>query len=382
MANFQEAVRQGNATGFVQSVTRQNKRKGRCAPVPHPCHEFLEDNEEDLAHAEVRANLEWLPGTSSRGRNRQPKPLARDVSGIKRLILTIAKIHLFAYAISEGAWQTRVTFLLWAEAVYYATWMMELPTVPFVKPPHKHLEIMVNALATMRGKCKGYLRSFVEHVHQFMRRIHNQQVIQENLRKFNLLFPNNFHCLSYCPQAGHYENLDVGHAIASMLFHSPGSIGNMFPDYFVKMPLPMVAYVLSIWQFCIEEWSSGTQWNGDLGMAAMSERFEANMKEVAQIRAALPDTDDEEVGAEPEIEADVQMGDRMSVEELNAQLFETARQESIRKRMREITACEQLDLEDGELGDDDEPRSPPLVPNKFNEYGYVTAHSKGKGQAN
>ncbi|KAG9121338.1 hypothetical protein FRC07_002732 [Ceratobasidium sp. 392] len=390
MANFTNAIRDENTTGFVQSVTRQAKRKGRCAPAPRPLHEWLEDNEEDLAHAEARANSEWPSGSSPRGRTRKQKPLARDVRGIDRQILTLAKIHLFAYAIFEGAWQTRATFLLWAEAVYYATWQMELPTTPFVKPPHEYLEIMVNGLATARGKCKEHARSFTEHVHGFVRRMMDQRVIQENLNKFNLLFPNNFHCASYCPREGHYESPNIPHAIASMLFHSPSSVGNLFPDYFVKMPLTMVAYVLTIRQFSIEEWASGTHQNGNLGMASMDERFEGMMsglkdlnrrapKRMARLQkewrkyvreysgAALPDTSDEEleipvVGQAseirpdtPELELDVEMEDAMSVEELNAQLLETARQESLRERMHKIKAREEIEPDEGELADDEEP---------------------------
>jgi hypothetical protein len=53
---------------------------------------------------------------------------------------------------------------------------------------------MVNSIATMRGKVKERLRPFVATAAGFEQRPTNQEVVQENLRRFNLLYPNNFHC--------------------------------------------------------------------------------------------------------------------------------------------------------------------------------------------
>lgn len=50
---------------------------------------------------------------------------------------------------------------------------------------------------------------------------------------------------SYSPRKGHYENPELAHCIAIALFHGPGSVGVMFPDYFVDMPLPVVAFALA-----------------------------------------------------------------------------------------------------------------------------------------
>lgn len=54
---------------------------------------------------------------------------------------------------------------------------------------------MVNNIATLRGKVKERVRPFVATAAGFEQRPTNQEVIQENRRKVNLLTPNNFHCL-------------------------------------------------------------------------------------------------------------------------------------------------------------------------------------------
>ncbi|KAG9100784.1 hypothetical protein FRC06_003742 [Ceratobasidium sp. 370] len=351
MINFNKAVQQERATGFVQSVTRQSERKARCAPpASRPADGLLEDDEETLAQAEAYAKSKWPSAPLSRGRNRKKKPLAHDVSGIERQVLVVAKIHLFAYALVEGS--TR-----------------HLPTTNYIKPPDEYLEIMVNNLATARGKAKEILRPFTESVHEFVHRLLDQQMIQENLNKFNLLYPNNFHCLTYCPRKGHYKSPDLAHAITVTFFHGPSAVGMMFPDYFRDMPLTIVAFVLAIWQFCIEEWSNGWHQNGDLGMAAMREKYEAHLAGLKELREIAPrrmaklqtkwrkyveqysgvsftDPEEDEAGGSrpsemrpdtPDPDADgvdpMDTQDRMSVEELNDQLFETARQESLRDRM-------------------------------------------------
>jgi hypothetical protein len=65
-------------------------------------------------------------------------------------VLAIAKLHLFAYALVEGIYQTRTTFLRWAAAVYEATWQLELPTTPVVPPSAETLEIVSNLLSSIR----------------------------------------------------------------------------------------------------------------------------------------------------------------------------------------------------------------------------------------
>ncbi|CAE6537812.1 unnamed protein product [Rhizoctonia solani] len=140
MLAFNRAVAQGEATSFVESAKRQSERTARCAPpASRPADELLDDDEETLAQAEAYAKGKWPQPPF---RTRKPKPLARDVSGVERQVLIVAKIHLFAYALVEGIYQTRATFLRWASAVHQATWQMELPNRPYMPPDNEIFEIV------------------------------------------------------------------------------------------------------------------------------------------------------------------------------------------------------------------------------------------------
>jgi hypothetical protein len=58
---------------------------------------------------------------------------------------------------------------------------------------------MVNNIATLRGKAKERLREFVAKVSGLQQRLRDQNVIQENLNRFNEIYPNSFHCaVSIC----------------------------------------------------------------------------------------------------------------------------------------------------------------------------------------
>ncbi|KAG8731450.1 hypothetical protein FRC11_004124, partial [Ceratobasidium sp. 423] len=88
MLAFNRAVAQGEATSFVESVTRQSERTARRAPPEsRRPDELLDDDEEILAQAEAYAKRKWprRPARPARpARFRKPKPLARDVSGVAR----------------------------------------------------------------------------------------------------------------------------------------------------------------------------------------------------------------------------------------------------------------------------------------------------------
>ncbi|EUC57341.1 hypothetical protein RSOL_219290, partial [Rhizoctonia solani AG-3 Rhs1AP] len=355
MVAFNRAVAQGEATSLVESVGRQSQRTARCAPpASRPSDELLDDDEEMLAQAEAYAKGKW----PRRSRVRKPKPLARDVSGIERQVLVMAKVHLFAYALVEGIYQTRATFLRWASAVHQATWQMELPGRSYRQPDDDIFEI------------------------------------------------------SSTPRYGDYEHPEIGHCIALVIFYGPNSVGVMYPDYFRDMPLTVVAFALAIWQFCLEEWSNGWRQNGDLGMGAMREKYEAQLVGLKALREAAPrrmarlqdqwrDYVAQYSGAvfDPEEVTDVEPTRRfvmrpdtpepdsaISVEEMEARLLETARQNSLRSRMEEMAAQEleqplNADTDEWEGSQAPTSRSSSPDPTEVNEYGVLTARAKGKGRA-
>ncbi|KAG8685851.1 hypothetical protein FRC08_012878, partial [Ceratobasidium sp. 394] len=262
MVAFNDEIAQGNSESLLESVRRRNRRRqdqdertGRSGPIERSLSDLLSDDEELLVQLEAFAK-----GQNPRSNlpccrcKRKQKPLARDFSGIQRHVLVVAKLHLFAFALAEGIYQTRLTFMEWAAEIHYETWKILLPKVPYEAATQAELEVMVNYIATLRGKAKDRLRPIVAHIHKLQHRIASQEDIQRNLNIFNLVYPNSFHCTTYTPcREGHYKNPDIARCIAAALFYAPSSVGAQFPDYFTGMPLTIVAFILTLWQFCLEE---------------------------------------------------------------------------------------------------------------------------------
>ncbi|KAJ1299319.1 hypothetical protein OPQ81_000002 [Rhizoctonia solani] len=364
----------------------QSEHDARCAPPEsRRVDELLEDDEETLAQAKAYAKCKWPPRST---RVQKPKPLARNVSGIEQQVLIMAKSHLFAYALVEGVYQTHATYLRWAAIIHQVTWEMELLDHLYQKPLDKIYEIMVNNITMLQGKVKERLREFVACVAGFQHTMKNQKIIERNLIR-------------------DYESSEIGHCIALMLFYGPSSVGVIYPDYFWDMPLTVVAFALAIWQFCIEEWANGWRQNGNLGMAAMHEKYKsqlAGLKRLCKVAprcthqlqgewwdyiveysgaAFVPDDEPTPSARNSQIWPDTPEPSPISVEEMDACLLETAHQESIRLSMVELAVEELAEPIEEDESDVEAPisRSPSPLPVEYNEDGVVTARSKGKGCA-
>ncbi|QRV79822.1 hypothetical protein RhiJN_07837 [Ceratobasidium sp. AG-Ba] len=392
LAAFNERCARNNAPSFVESVTRQTSRAPRVAiSGPRDLNELLSDHDEDYAHAEALQE-----GKQPNG-GRKKKPLARDIHGHRRQVLTYAKIHLFAYILVEGAYQTRGTYMIWAARVHEATWHALYPDLPYRAATLEELEIMVNYIATLRGKTKEKLRSIIEIVYEFDGRIVTQDDIWANLDRFNEIHPNTFHCTSYRPRRGHYKSEHIARCIAAALFQGPNSVGVLYPDYFEDMPLTVVAFVLAMMQFCIEEWQTGYWVNRDLGAAKMLDKYESHLAGLKGLQAVAPartaklqrgwsnyafdycgasfideSKDREEALLHSEFRPDTPPPEAPS---------ESSRPRSLRVLAPETSP---VFLEDEYSRDEapeyNETRSP-LPDAEYNEHGYRTAHSKRKGRA-
>jgi hypothetical protein len=51
-------------------------------------------------------------------------------------------MHLFAFSLVEGPYQTRATLLHWALVIFEETWRQELPDIPFRHPSDAILVIV------------------------------------------------------------------------------------------------------------------------------------------------------------------------------------------------------------------------------------------------
>ncbi|KAF8594470.1 hypothetical protein BDV93DRAFT_515750 [Ceratobasidium sp. AG-I] len=423
MLAYNQELVEGRARSTVQDAIRHNRLEAdeemRARPGPmrnRPLNGLMDDDEETRAHAEAFAAGTFpKPTRARRRRNRKKKPLARDSTGLARQVLVVAKIYLFGYALQEGIYQTRATFLNWAQLSHYDTWSLLLTKVTYTAATDSELEVMVNYLATLRGKVKERLRPIVAEVHGFNHRIASQEDIQDNLDQYNLVHPNTFHCREYSPRKGHYESPHLARFIAAGLFHGPTSVGVQFPEFFEEMPLTVVAFILALWQFGLEEWSPGWFQPKELGASYMLDKYEAHLAGLKELRnvaprrmsklqqewrkytkeysgaAFIPKQPTQDITPYSELrpdspdppferERDFQpsLESRRLDEEEDARLMQLARLESLKQASRDNDRFFAAHA-DFLAADDNTLRSPtPSLPIEYNDEGCLTAAAKGK----
>ncbi|KAG9084323.1 hypothetical protein FRC06_004123, partial [Ceratobasidium sp. 370] len=216
---------------------------------------------------------------------RKPKASARDLRGYDRQIVAAAKLHLLAYSLKEGAVQPRATFMHWASKSWRVTWRQQLPHLELQAASPMIKSILVNSLATGRGRFKDPVRPLVEFKLGFIKPPSNDADVNHNLTIFRAVHPNAFHCTEFSPPYGHYESDLVTHAIACTMFSTPTSIGVVHREFFKPMPLTTVAFVLAMIQFCIEEWETGYFKPHDLNMTDTLHKYVAHLRGLKEARS-------------------------------------------------------------------------------------------------
>ncbi|KAG9076827.1 hypothetical protein FRC06_009302, partial [Ceratobasidium sp. 370] len=233
--------------------------------------DLVPDNEKERTAQAARAAGEFPLG-------RKSKPTSRDLHGYERQLISPAKLHLFAYALKKGIIQTRPTFFEWSDKSWLKIWEQQLPNLPPEVASTMVKQIMVNNLATGRGRFKDPIRPLVQHTLDLWKPASTDEDVNHNLQIFMLVHPNTFHCTKFSPPYGHYESDLLTQAIATTMFCSPTAVGVVYHEFFDPMPLTTVAFVLSIIQFCIEEWATGRFCPRDLSMTDLLNKYVAHLR--------------------------------------------------------------------------------------------------------
>ncbi|KAG9080813.1 hypothetical protein FRC06_006132 [Ceratobasidium sp. 370] len=92
--------------------------------------------------------------------------------------------------------------------------------------------------------------------------------------------------IQFSPPDGHYEGDLLTHAIAATMFYSPTAVSVVYREFFNPMPLTTVAFVLSIIQFCLEEWETRNFQPHDLNMTNLLNKYVAHLRGLKEASAA------------------------------------------------------------------------------------------------
>ncbi|KAJ1303018.1 hypothetical protein OPQ81_011219 [Rhizoctonia solani] len=226
-----------------------------------PMHELFPDHEEELSHAEAIRFGAWPDSI------RKPKPRVNDYFGTEHHALTLAKVHLYAVALVEDPYMTQGLAMLTASVVHEDTWLANLSGVAYSPAMCEQCEIAGFGFIWAADTEEDFLQ--------------NEDLFE--------LVKDSFYCISFDPPEGHYKSREIHRAIGAGLFNSPNSVGILYQDYFNPMPLAVVAFVIAVMEFCIEEWSSGFFEHADLDTKNMLEKYRFHLSELEALRDILSD---------------------------------------------------------------------------------------------
>ncbi|QRV96408.1 Formin-like protein 20 [Ceratobasidium sp. AG-Ba] len=191
------------------------------------------------------------------GTGRKPKPRTNHLKGRARHVIIIAKLLLWIYILVFGPFLARETYLLWAPLVYEIAWYHVFPKLPYTVPPNIAFPIMVDNLASLKCNAKLACRPIVEFIFKLRNPPLNYEDLDWNLNIMRWIYPLRFHCTDPRRRRGHYQSIIIPRVLSAILFSGENSVGILFHEFFDPLPIPLIAFILSIIQFCLSEWTTG-----------------------------------------------------------------------------------------------------------------------------
>ncbi|KAG9118807.1 hypothetical protein FRC07_006497 [Ceratobasidium sp. 392] len=244
----------------IKTVTRapgpSNKRHHTPLPPPETSESGLEllpefDEDEHVAEAAVK-------GVQIPPRHR--KPTAQDLHGTDRVLWMVVRDVTWGFSMGQGNFQARGVFDAWLRNIYVQVYEERYPNRLF-KPMGDDMPVVEKLL----------LRKPVQYFFELSEPTCEEQFL-ENKRIFNMVYPNRFHCSDPENDLGHYESEILPITLTALWFQNPTSLGARYPGLFEKTDNPadelkhlsIIAYMLTMIQYCLSEWANGFHEKGTL----------------------------------------------------------------------------------------------------------------------
>ncbi|KAG9094991.1 hypothetical protein FRC06_010254 [Ceratobasidium sp. 370] len=113
----------------------------------------------------------------------------------------------------------------------------------------------------------------------------DENIVDANRRLFARIHPNTFHCRYLDnPDNFQYEHPAFIRAMCEAFYWHSDSFAVRDPKRFEIMPLPAVAFVLTMMQECIEEWQTGRCKSRELNFKTQRSIFDAHLQGLIEYR--------------------------------------------------------------------------------------------------
>ncbi|CUA73491.1 hypothetical protein RSOLAG22IIIB_05341 [Rhizoctonia solani] len=268
----------GTTTGVSRrrTTSTQTRKKGKSTPRaraqtptpivrPQMTYDDNLDLLEDLDEGQLVVDSA-KQGVLIESRNYR-KPTAQDLIGHERGFWKDTSDLTWAFSMGEGNFQTGAVYASWASACYSKVVGLKLPDLDTtaMTMSDNMMTVVLNNLCNMRYR--DYLR-LCEPVRNYyqLKNPSTPDEREDTKEKVDELYPDYFHYREINDPADPYEGQILYIALESTFFSGPNSIGAKYPALFRRSEdnpkderkhLAVLAYLATMVQFCLGEWTKG-----------------------------------------------------------------------------------------------------------------------------
>ncbi|KAG8716066.1 hypothetical protein FRC08_009878 [Ceratobasidium sp. 394] len=196
--------------------------------------------------------------------------------------------RLLSTATCKGIYQDQDTYIKWARNAYRRVWADKYPHIPYKDPPFDLLRTIVFRISGLRTDVKKRIRELIMYLFEFTNPGSSVRLMTANQRRFSELYPNTFHCRDLKTDVKQFEHPAFKRAICVAFFWNQNPFAVRDHKEFEVLPLPAVAFVLTIMQDCLREWETGVFRARDNDFKAQRDMFDAHLMSLHEYRKTAP----------------------------------------------------------------------------------------------
>ncbi|CAE6536724.1 unnamed protein product [Rhizoctonia solani] len=201
------------------------------------------------------------------------KPNAQDLPGWERAIWKDVRNVTWAFSMGQGNFQTRGVFASWVGACFSEVVKQKLPNLDTAATimSDNMLTVILNNLCNARYQDLLRLRKPVQDFFK-LKNPSTPEERQDTEDKIREIYPDYYHYGDLDNYVDPYEGDILRVGLESIFFYGPKALGAMYPNLFRRSKDPkderkhlaVLAYVATMIQFCLGEWTKGYYIKDDL----------------------------------------------------------------------------------------------------------------------
>ncbi|KAJ7059630.1 hypothetical protein C8F01DRAFT_1254545 [Mycena amicta] len=214
-------------------------------------HQHLEDDADD----DIEDDLRSLPEPRTTASGQRAKLALKDCDATDQEYM---KHIIVGMRVRGSVWD------IFPEQSTMVEWVLELRDKAEedlggkfdIKP--QQIKLCCNRLSHLRGEAKTKLAPIVATTH-FESGEHPSILKANNMTAHTLKMANAFIFKDYSNKTGMYGSGLIPKAVNAVWFANRRDEGPTFPEFFKPLPIPALAFMLTVIENCIDEWVTGTK---------------------------------------------------------------------------------------------------------------------------